>query len=277
MRISKSLTVLAMAAAVAIAATGCASGNGSEAAADEPLTIKDGVLLVGTTTDSKPNAYLEDGEMTGFDIELIEAIAEQLGLTIEYKAMEFSALLPAVANGQLDVATNAIAATVERQGTVDFADGNVVGAISVLTKEGSAITEDTQSVNGTRLGLVQGSIQEAYAAEEFPEAEIVRFPDNNAGVAALQSDRIDAFFIDTVVGNDYLAQYDGLHMPIIVWTLDLPAAVAVSKDNPALLDAINEAQETVFSDGTWQEIYEAYYMPTLPMPEQLPPYENPKP
>ena len=275
MRIFKPLSAFALAAAVVVAVAGCAA-SGQQPAADESLTIKDGVLTVGTTTDSKPNAYMEDGKMTGFDIELIEAVAEQLDLTIEFKAMEFSALLPAVANGQLDVATNAIAATVERQETVDFADGNVVGAISVLTKESSSITEEKSSVNGTRLGLVQGSIQEAYAATEFPEAEIVRFPDNNAGVAAVQSDRIDAFFIDTVVGNDYLAQYDGLHMPIIVWTLDLPAAFAVSKDNPELLDAINEAQATVFSDGTWAAIYEKYYMPTLPMPEQLPPYENPK-
>jgi polar amino acid transport system substrate-binding protein len=262
-------------AAAAILACLAACSSSSDAATSKKYTLKEGVLLVGTTTDSKPNAFLENGEMTGFDIELVEAIADKLDLDIEYKAQEFSALLPAVANGQLDIATNAIAATVERQKTVAFAEGNVVGAIAVLTKDGSGITEDEASVGTKRLGLVQGSIQESYAAKEFPDAEIVRFPDNNSGVAGLQSDRVDAFFIDAVVGNDYIEQDASLVMPIYVWTLDLPASIAVKQGNDVLLDKINEAQREIFEDGTWLKLYEKYYEPTLPLPSELPPYKNP--
>jgi polar amino acid transport system substrate-binding protein len=280
MRKTGILAGLAAAAAVLVALSGCSgsgSGSGSsDTAGAASLTRTAGVLSVGTTTDSKPNAYRANGTMTGFDIELVEAIAKKLDLKVEYKAMEFSALLPAVANGQIDVATNAIAATVERQKTVDFAQGNVVGAIAVLTKDGSGITKEKSSVGAKRLGLVQGSIQEAYAAKEFPDAQIVRFPDNNSGVAGLDSGRVDAFFIDAVVGADYVKQNSALTMPIYVWTLDLPAAIAVKKGNAKLLDAINEAQDTIFSDGTWKKLYEKYYEPTLPLPEQLPPYENPR-
>ncbi|MBN9631088.1 MAG: amino acid ABC transporter substrate-binding protein, partial [Actinobacteria bacterium] len=253
------------------------SGSAStDAAGAKSLTRTAGVLSVGTTTDSKPNAYRDNGKMTGFDIDLVEAIAKKLDLRVEYKSMEFSALLPAVANGQVDVATNAIAATVERQKTVDFAEGNVVGAIAVLTKKDSGITKEKSTVGGKRLGLVQGSIQEAYATKEFPDAQIVRFPDNNSGVAGLDSGRVDAFFIDAVVGADYVKQNSALTMPIYVWTLDLPAAIAVKKGNTKLLDAINKAQDTIFSDGTWKKLYEKYYEPTLPLPEQLPPYKNPQ-
>lgn len=132
-------------------------------------------------------------------------------------------------------------------------------------------------MKGIRLGLVQGSIQESYAAIDFPEAEVVRFPDNNAGMSALATDRIDAFFIDTVIGNDFIAQDDTLEVPIIVWTLDLPAAFAVSKDNPELKADLNRALEKIFADGTWEEAYTKWFVPALPLPENFPPYENPTP
>ncbi|MCQ9368725.1 ABC transporter substrate-binding protein [Brevibacterium sp. 91QC2O2] len=270
--------IAAIAAAVSLVA-GLSACGGSTEAKEESLTKTEGTLVVGTTTDSKPNAYLEDGKRVGFDIEFTEAVAKEMNLKVEWRSMEFSALLPAVASGQLDTATNSIAATPERQKMVDFAEGNLVGAISVMTKPGTGITEDKGSVGKKRIGLVQGSIQEAYGKREFPDAQIVRFPDNNAGVSALKSGRIDAYFLDTVVGADYAKQDKNLSMPITIWTLDLPAALAVKKGNDKLREAMNEAQKKVFTNGEWEKIYRKYMMPGLPYPDKdkLPPYTNPDP
>ena len=77
-------------------------------------------LRVGTLSDSKPNAYQENGEFTGFDNELLKAIAAKQGLKLEFVATDFSALLGQVANGTFDIGSSAISQTDERKKTVAF-------------------------------------------------------------------------------------------------------------------------------------------------------------
>jgi polar amino acid transport system substrate-binding protein len=278
---------LTAAVAVAAAATMLAACGGSDAgnttagssansAGGQIQTLKPGVLSVGTVSDAKPNAWIENGQFKGFDLELIKAIADKMGMKTEFRAIEFAALFPSVAGNKFDIGAASSAGTVERQKIVDFSEGYLVGYLGVLTKTDSGITKDPKSTNGKRIGILQGSIQEAYAKRDLPGATRVLFPDNNAGISALQSGRIDGYFLDYVVGEDYIKQFKNLAQPLSVPAFDLPAAFPIKKGNTALKEAVDKALVEVTKDGTYLRLYKQYF-PTVPVPKQLPPYTLPKP
>jgi len=237
-------------------------------------TIKTGVLSVATMSDAKPNCWIENGEFKGFDLDLARAIGAKLGLTVEFAAIDFPAMFPAVAQGRYDMGAASSAGTVERQKVVDFSQGYLGGYLGVLTKKDSGITQDNASTTGKRLGLLQGSIQEAYAKKFLSGATLVMFPDNNAGVAALLTGRVDGYFLDYVVGTDYVDQHPELVQPIALPAFDQPAAFPIKKGNTALEDGVNKSLDELVKDGTWMTLYTQYFT-KAPKPTDLPPYPLP--
>ena len=266
-------TAVAALTVAGLALTACASGGAEADASNELGTLTAGTLRIGTTGDTKPYAYTEDGELQGFDVEMAREVAERLGLEPEFVTQEFSALLPAVANGQLDMAAASISDTEERSKTVDFSDHYFIGYISVLAAEGSGITDDESSLDGTRLGIVQGTIQDSYAQENFTGAELVRFPDNNSAVAALGSGTIDAHFLDFPVAEEYAAASGGSQeIAINVAVPEFPVGFPIAKGSTELKAAVDDAVADIVADGTWLEIDQRFF-PDQPVPDQFRPSE----
>lgn len=263
-----------MRAAIAAMAFGLISGASVPAiSADNPYGLIDPkVISVGTMGDSKPYAFsTANGEFTGFDIELFLNVAERMGFKkdqVIFTGQEFSALMPSVANGRFDVAVAAIGTTEKRKQTVDFSDGYLAGYLSVLTPE-AAIT-DAAALKGKRLGVVQGTLQEIYAQKNFTGTDLVKFPDNNSAVAALNNGTIDAHFLDYEAAKDYSARYPALKVAINIPSFDAPAGFVVRKGNDALREGLNKALHAAMQDGTWKKLYEKWF-PGSPMPaEYLP-------
>jgi len=251
-----------------------APAGSSAAGSTAPIqTQTPGTLLVGTLSDEKPNAYLENGQWKGFDLDLVSAIAKDIGLKVQFRAIDFSALFPAVSAGRFDIGAASSAGTVERQKIVGFSDGYLIGYLGVLTKKTSGLTT-AASTAGKRIGLLQGSIQESYAKKDFPQATIVRFPDNNSGVAALESGTVDGFFLDYVAGVPYTKQHADLVETITLPAFDLPAAFPIAKSNTGLIAAVNKALVTEVKNGNYLKLYKQYF-PGIPVPKQLPPYALP--
>ncbi|MFJ2370684.1 ABC transporter substrate-binding protein [Microbacterium sp. NPDC087665] len=270
----KSFPRLAVAAAVAavLALTGCAqtasSDSGSDAGNDNPYgLITPGQIRVASLGDAKPYTFTDaSGEFTGFDVELFTDVAERIGIDdVVFTGQDFSGLLSAVANGQFDVGVAAIGITDERKKTVDFSDGYLAGYLTVMASPESDIT-DEDSLAGKRLGVVQGTLQEAYAVKNFTDTELVRFPDNNAAISAVNSGSIDAHFLDYEAAKEYAEQY-GLENAIDIPSFDAPAGFAIAQGNEAFKEALNEALHEAMEDGTWKELYEKWF-PGSPMPEQ---------
>ena len=94
-----------------------------------------------------------------------------------FTGQDFSALMPSVANGRFDVAAAAIGTTDARKKTVDFSDGYLAGYLSVLASDPALSSES--ALVGKRMGVVQGTLQEAFAMKRFPKTDLVRFPDSN--------------------------------------------------------------------------------------------------
>ncbi|MCA1407700.1 amino acid ABC transporter substrate-binding protein [Ensifer sp. IC3342] len=255
-------------AAVALALGLAASASTPALSEDNPLGLIDpAVISVGTMGDAKPYAFTtSDGTFTGFDIELFLNVAERIGFKKEqviFTGQEFAALMPSVANSRFDVAAAAIGTTDKRKETVDFTDGYLAGYLSVLTPD--AAIKDAASLQGKRLGVVQGTLQEIYAQKNFTGADLVKFPDNNSAVAALNSGTVDAHFLDYEAAKDYSGRYDDLKITVNIPSFDAPAGFVVRKGNDKLREALNKALHEAMQDGTWKKIHEKWF-PGTPMP-----------
>ncbi|MGO7158759.1 ABC transporter substrate-binding protein [Rhizobium johnstonii] len=247
-----------------------AMGAGSAAAVDNPYNlIEPGTISVGTMGDSKPYTFATaDGQFTGFDIELFLNVVSRLGFQkdkVTFTGQEFSALLPSVANERFDVAVAAIGTTEARKKTIDFSDGYLAGYLSVLTPD--AGIKDADGLKGKRLGVVQGTLQEVYAAKNFGGTDLVKFPYNNSAVAALNNGTVDAHFLDYEAAKQYGERYPALKVAVNIPSFDAPAGFVVRKGNDAFRTALNGALHDAMQDGTWKTLYEKWF-PGSPMPEQ---------
>jgi polar amino acid transport system substrate-binding protein len=263
---------IARGCAVAIASTlALAACGGQSTSSDNALgTREKGVIRVASVGDAKPYTFTNtDGTFTGFDVELLKNVAQRAGLRTEFTGQDFSGLLAAVNNGQYDVGAAAIGITPDREKTVDFSNGYLVGYLSILARDGGSVT-DENSLAGKRLGVLQGSLQEQYALKHFPQAELVRFPDNNAAVAALGSGSIDAHFLDIAAAQDYAKARGNLKVVANIPSFDAPAGFAVKKGNTALRNALNQGLRAAIKDGTWLRLYKRFF-PSMPVPKQYTP------
>ncbi|WP_214412306.1 ABC transporter substrate-binding protein [Sphaerisporangium fuscum] len=258
------VTLLALVAMLGLAAC----GGSTEKGADNPYgLIKPGQLRVASLGDAKPYTFTDaNGEFTGFDVELFRDVAKRMGVSdVVFTGQDFSAILPAVANGQFDAGVAAIGITDARKKTVDFSIGYLAGYLTVITKKDSGITS-ADGLAGKRLGVVQGTLQEAYAVKNFPKANLVRFPDNNAAISALNRGSVDAHFLDYEAAKSYITQF-GLVSAADIPSFDAPAGFAIKKGNSALKAALDKALVAAMEDGTWKRLYEKWF-PGSPMPKQ---------
>jgi polar amino acid transport system substrate-binding protein len=226
-------------------------------------------ISVGTMGDSRPYAFVDkNGEFSGFDIELFLDVARRLGFKkdqVTFTGQDFSALIPSVANGRFDVGVAAIGTTEPRKKTVDFSDGYLAGYLSVITADEKIKTD--ADLASKRLGVVQGTLQEIYATKTFTKSDLVKFPDNNAAISALNNGTIDAHFFDYEAAKQQAERYKTLRIAINVPSFDAPAGFVVKKGNDAFREALNKGLREAMQDGTWKRLHEKWF-PGTPMPDQ---------
>ncbi|HKS45559.1 MAG TPA: ABC transporter substrate-binding protein [Amycolatopsis sp.] len=244
---------LALAAVLLTALTGC-GGSGA------------GTLRVGTLSDSKPNAYSEGGKFTGFDNELLRAIADRKGLKLEFASTDFSTLLGQVANGQFDIGSAGISQTDARKKTVDFSNGYNYQALGIEAAPGSPVT-DENSLAGKRIGVVQGTISDTWLTATAPAAQVTRFPNDAAVVSALNAGSLDGAVFDKASAEQYAAENPGLEVTKSLLT-NVPHGYAVRKGNGQVLSQINDGLRQVIADGTWLRLHR-HFEPNEEVPTEF--------
>ena len=164
------------------------------------------MLRAGTLTDAPPNVYLKDGKFTGFDNDLLTAVAGKLGLTVEFVGTDFSALLSQVNNRKFDVGSSSITITEARKKTVDFGNGYDFGYFGLDVPAGSPITGFDQ-LAGKRVVVVQGTVQDDYATGK--QLDPVRVPDYNGAINQLKAGTADAWIAPAEIGEKSAADSNG--------------------------------------------------------------------
>ncbi len=223
-----------------------------------------GTLTVGTLSDAPPSICINSqGHFTGFDNELLRAIADKLGLKINFVGTEFSGLLAQTAARRFDVASSSITTTDARRRTVGFTNGYDFGYFSLVVPSGSPITGFDKLAAGQRIGVVQGTVQEAYVIDTL-HLEPVKFPDYNTVYASLKTRQIDAWVAPSQQAQGTVQSGDPAQIIENTFSLDNFVAYAVAKDNLPLIDALNSGLDAVIADGTWSRLYSDWVPRALP-------------
>ncbi|RKN30498.1 ABC transporter substrate-binding protein [Micromonospora musae] len=270
MRFLPSLTRLVAVGAVAIlgAATLTACGDDSSAGADNPYDLlQPGVLRAGTLSDAPPNVYLKDGKFTGFDNDLLSAVAAKIGLKVEFVGTDFSALLAQVNNHKFDVGSSSITITEARKKTVDFGNGYDFGYFGLDVPAGSSI-KSFDELTGKRVVVVQGTVQDDYASGKGLDP--VRVPDYNGAINQLKAGTADAWIAPAEIGETSAAESGGKITVAAKLLSPAPTAYAVAKGNDALRKALDKGLDEVIADGTWSRLQAQYY-PGRPIPADFKP------
>jgi polar amino acid transport system substrate-binding protein len=225
---------------------------------------KPGTLTVGTLSDAPPSICINSaGQFTGFDNELLRAIADRLGLRINFVGTEFSGLLAQVASRRFDVGSSSITTTDARRRTVGFTNGYDFGYFSLVVPSGSPIKGFGDLAPGQRIGVVQGTVQESYVVDTL-HLDPVKFPDYNTVYASLKTRQIDAWVAPSQQASGTVQQGDPAQIIENTFSLDNFVAWGVAKENQPLIDALNSGLDAIIADGTWSRLYTDWVPRALP-------------
>ncbi len=250
---------------------------GGDAAAEYTL-VTDGRLTVGSDIPYPPFEFNDEGtgELTGFDVDVVREIATRLGLQNEdddWISTDFGTIFQQLAAGtQFDIVVAAVTGyapdgspasdtVAERTAVIDFTDPYYpsLQSLTVDTTKSQVASVD-ELPEGARIAVQSGTTGAFYAQENLEPngIELVEFEKAPAMYQALQAGQVDGVFNDLPVSLDAIKDTPDLQVVEQVETGE-EYAIAVSKDNPGLTQAINGALAEMFADGTYAEIFQRYF------------------
>ena len=263
---------LAMVFSLALVFTSCTdnAATGEETSTEEAaggMTATEGVLVMATNAAFPPYEYVEGNDYEGIDVEIAGKIAEKLGMTLEIKDVEFGSIVGGVQTGKFDMGMAGMTVTDERLESVNFSTSYATGIQVVIVAEGSAITslDDLVGDGSMKFGVQQDTTGDIYASSSvedggYGEENVVRYKTGADAVQALKTGKVDAVIIDNEPAKSFVAANDGLKILDAEWAVE-DYAIAIAKENTALLTAVNNALAELEADGTIAGII-AKYIPT---------------
>ena len=252
------LTALILCAVLCVACLSACGGSqpASSAPAAAPAEAK--VLKVATNVAFPPYEFYDNEKAVGIDVEIIQAICDKLGYTMDLSDMEFGSIITAVAAGKVDVGFGAITITEERAKSVHFTTSYATGIQSIIVTEDSPITgADDLYADGIKIGVQQDTTGDIYATGDFGEDHIARFNKGADAVQALLTGKCSAVIIDNSPAETFVAQNEGLKILPTVYAEEA-YGFELSYDNEALYNEVNGALEALIADGTVQAIIDKY-------------------
>jgi polar amino acid transport system substrate-binding protein len=215
------------------------------------------VIRVGTDATFQPFEYSENGKRTGFDIELIEAIAKQLNKTVEWIDIDFKGLVPGLIANRFDVAASAIYITEERRKVVDFTDSYYPGGLVIMVKKGDDRIKGPDDLNGKKVSVQVGTKSVNFLKEKFPSVERIEVEKNQEMFQLVEIGRADA----AVTGKPAAKVYARVRGTLEV--LDQPLTVeeygfALRKSDADLVKQFNDALKKLKADGSYDKLVSKY-------------------
>ena len=244
------------AAPAATAAAETATPAETEAAAPAFTTIEAGKLIMSTNAAFPPYEMVaDDGSFEGIDVEIAGAIAKKLGLELVVDDMDFDAALLAVQQGKSDIVMAGVTVNEDRKLVMNFSDTYSKGVQVVIVKEGSDVTLD--NLGDQMIGTQRGTTGYIYTSGDYGDDHVTAYYNGASAVQALMNGQVDCVVIDSAPAQAFVEANPGLTILDTEYTSE-DYAIGMSKDNTALLEAVNGALKELTEDGTIPAIVEKY-------------------
>ncbi len=230
----------------------------SAEASEVPMT-----LTVASLNNYPPQFFKQDGELTGFEYDLLKAVAEEVDIDLKFQEMKFEAFIPSLQGGQADVATSATI-TEERREVIDYSDIFLESGMVLVVTTDSPI-QSYEDLKGKTIAATAGSgsatfIKATELAEEY-DAEVKGLKETDMVFKDVEIGNADALVMNSPTAA-YRIQIDGDHPKFRVvgdhLTVD-EHAFSVKKGNTEVLEKLNEGLKKVRDNGKYDEIHKAWY------------------
>ena len=270
----KKLAAIAMATAMAASLAACSSkpaettaaaeeneettaeaAEGSEAAEAGDSAFAGKTLVMSTNAEFAPYEYHDGNDIVGIDVDIANAICEDMGASLEITDVAFDSIIPEVQSGKADFAAAGMTVTEDRQTQVDFSDTYATGVQSVIVTEDSDI-KSLDDLKGKQIGVQQGTTGDLYSTDDFGEDAVVAYDSGLTAVQALNNGQVDAVVIDNAPAKEYVAANPGLKVLETSYAEE-DYAIGMAKGS-SLEDVVNAALEELKADGTLQAIVDKY-------------------
>ncbi len=233
------------------------------------LNINAANLRVGIEASSKPFAYkTSDDKLAGFDVDIANAICAELKTKCSFIEQEWKGIIPGLLTRKYDAIISSMSITEERKKSVDFTSKYYQTPPRLIAKLSSKLAGTPESLAGKKVGVLQGSTQEAYANEIFKKAgaNVVSYATQNEVFLDLKAGRLDATLVDSVQGQESFLATDTKKEYAFVGPVyknerifGQGAGIAVRKGEAELRDRINVAIQTIRNNGTYKKIQDKYF------------------
>lgn len=225
--------------------------------------MDEGTAQVGIRFDNPPISFInDDGDWVGFDVDLANALADEMGIGIEMVRVDESTRISFLQEGKIDMAVASMNHTRQRDDAVDFSITYFWDNQSFLIRSGTYSSLD--EMMGKKVAANAGSSAipawQAYTAKNGgPEPEIVEFTDKLAAMQALRDGVVEGYTEDNITllalasGDPTLDLIPGGFNPV-------QFGIGVSENESAWRDQINYALQDLWKDGIYQEIYSKWFL-----------------
>jgi polar amino acid transport system substrate-binding protein/glutamine transport system substrate-binding protein len=246
----KSLIVLATSLASVFAFS---LGQTSIAAAQSATTI-----VVGADTTFPPFETETNGQVTGFDIDMINAIAKAENMTVSLKTLPFDGIIPSLQAGSIDAAVAGITIKKSRMQNVEFSDAYYKSGLSVLVKKDSEI-KSFDDLKGHVVATKKATSSVDYLTGHGIEQDYIKqFQSIDAAYQALETGGADAVIFDNPVNVNFKAAHDNVQTVGPLLTGEY-YGIAISKQKPELVEKINDGLAKIKQNGEYQKLFEKYF------------------
>lgn len=259
-RLSILLTAALAVLGLAVFTAGCGDDDSGEGGnGGEKLTVGSDVPYPPFEEFGKSKT-----EFKGFDIELMEAIADKIGREVEFKDTSFDTIFRDLAQGKFDAVASATTITEEREESVDFTNPYYLpSAQSILVVQGTTGLESADDLAGKVVGVQQGTTGEEYVEEEIDTKELRTFPQGPDTIPALKAGTIDAVVIDRPVAERAIENDSSIEISGGIETEEQYGFV-VQEGDEELLDEFNGALDEVIDSGEYETIYRKWFHKPVP-------------
>ncbi|WP_278559157.1 basic amino acid ABC transporter substrate-binding protein [Acidaminococcus intestini] len=253
----KKLALTGILAAVVVTSLSGCGNSGSKDAAQQKKE-----LIVGTEPSFAPFEFPDgkDGEITGFDMDLIKAMAKKMGYEkVTIKGMGFDALIPAMNAGNIDVIISGMSITDARKKQVLFTDPYYESGLMVIVKKDNNEIKSFDDLKGKRIGVQLGTTG-AQEAEKIEGAKVTNFDTSDLACIELKNGNVDAVISDLPVLQYFLKQKGSSYAKAV----GTPKkgdfyGIAAPKDKKDLVDGMNKALKELKDSGEYKKIYTKWF------------------
>lgn len=239
----------------------------TQAVAGEQLNTikKNGTLNVGLEGTYPPFSFVDkDGKLTGFEVELSEALAKELGVKVKLQPTKWDGILAALESKRLDVVVNQVTISDERKKKYDFSEPYTVSGIQALVQKKDAGKYDTPaSLGGHKVGVGLGTNYEQWLKVNVPNAIVKTYDDDPTKYQDLRVGRIDAILVDRLAALELISKTKDSDKETLAVSgapfSRQESGIALRKGEPELLDAINKALDKLRADGTLAKLSQKYF------------------